>query len=151
MITIYTDGGCTGNPGPGAWAFVAADGSADRLELLYEQSGYVPDTTNNRMELKAVIEALRWIQKSHPHIPAVIHTDSQYTQKGIGEWIKNWKRNNWKTAAKKPVKNKDLWIELNRLNTDVQPQWKWVKGHAGVELNEHCDDMVKKCLKNENI
>ena len=143
-IVIYTDGGCIGNPGPGAWAFVV-----DLPTGIFEQSGYSPDTTNNRMELCAVIEALRYVSRSLPAQDYVLHTDSQYVQKGISEWIHTWKRKNWKTASKKPVKNQDLWVELDGLNEALHPQWRWVRGHAGVPLNERCDALVQSCIQKE--
>lgn len=143
-ISIYTDGGCKGNPGLGAWAFVVDIGSPG---TALERSGYNPSTTNNRMELQAVIEALQWALEMSRGQEICIHLDSQYVQKGISEWIKRWKRNNWKTSAKKPVKNKDLWLELDALNEQVKPEWRWVQGHAGIELNERCDTLVKNCME----
>ncbi len=101
-----------------------------------------PMTTNNQMELTAVIQALTAIRKSYPTESIVVHTDSQYVKQGISTWIHNWKRNGWKTAAKKPVKNKELWIALDAARNGLNVEWKWVPGHAGVELNELCDTMV---------
>ncbi len=142
-IELYTDGGCIGNPGPGAWAYVLArDGGSS-----VEDSGYAPETTNNRMELTAVIEGLKTVRAGSESSGVTVHTDSQYVQKGISQWIRNWKKNNWKTAAKKPVKNQELWQILDELNAELHPQWKWVKGHAGVELNERCDQLVQLCIK----
>lgn len=137
-IEIYSDGGCSGNPGPGGWAFtLKADNTFEK-----ECSGGSRATTNNRMELTAVIEALK---ASAPYQPEkiVINTDSQYVKNGITQWIKNWKRNGWRTSAKAPVKNKELWIALDELNSKLPVEWKWVKGHAGIEGNERCDAMVR--------
>ena len=139
MIEIYTDGGCSGNPGPGGWAFVLqADGK------VIKKSGGEPDTTNNRMELTAVINALSEV-KSDPGLsgkPVSIFTDSQYVKNGITAWINNWVRNGWKTSAKKPVKNREYWMRLKELADSADVSWNWVKGHAGNELNEECDSMV---------
>jgi ribonuclease HI len=138
QIEIYSDGGCSGNPGPGGWAFTfRADGIFDK-----ESSGGSAATTNNRMELTAVIEALKACVPYQPQ-QIVIHTDSQYVKNGITVRIKNWKRNGWRTAAKAPVKNQELWIELDELNGKLPVEWKWVKGHAGIEGNERCDAMVR--------
>ncbi len=139
MIEIYTDGGCSGNPGPGGWAFVLTVG-----DVQIRKSGGEPDTTNNRMELSAVINALKDV-KASPQWSAqtvMIFTDSQYVKNGITLWINNWVRNGWKTSAKKPVKNKEYWVELKELTDSLQVEWRWVKGHAGNELNEECDSMV---------
>lgn len=138
QIEIYSDGGCSGNPGPGGWAFTfRADGIFEK-----ESSGGSPATTNNRMELTAVIEALKACVPYQPQL-IVIHTDSQYVKNGITLWIKNWKRNGWRTASKSPVKNQELWIVLDELNNKLPVEWKWVKGHAGIEGNERCDAMVR--------
>jgi ribonuclease HI len=148
-LIIYTDGGCSGNPGPGGWAFAAitSDGT------LVQRSGREDLTTNNKMELKAVIEALKSISGNFPDIAhfsssgidkIVIHTDSQYVKNGITTWIHSWERNGWRTAAKKPVKNKEYWVELKQLADRMPVVWKWVPGHAGVEYNELCDAMVQK-------
>ena len=143
-IVIYTDGGCAGNPGPGAWSFVI-----DLPDGPVERAGYNPNTTNNRMELQAVIEALLYVAEAFPGQDYVLNTDSQYVKKGISEWIIRWKRNNWKTSSKKAVKNQDLWRMLDRLNEELRPGWNWVRGHDGIELNERCDFLVQKCIKNE--
>lgn len=137
MIVVYTDGGCTGNPGGGGWGVVVLL-NGEEIKL----SGGENETTNNRMELRAAIEALCWVNQNHPREKVELHTDSQYVNKGLNEWMKNWKRNNWVTAAKKPVKNKDLWIELDTINEKVDVQWNWVKGHAGNKYNEMCDFLV---------
>lgn len=138
-IDIYTDGGCHGNPGPGAWAFVL------RKSEWIERTGGEKLTTNNRMELLAVIEALRLVARDLSGEPQVrIYTDSQYVRNGITSWIQNWMKNGWKTAAKKPVKNQDLWIRLHELNKLVSPAWNWVRGHSGNPLNERCDELVQQ-------
>lgn len=139
VLTIYTDGGCLGNTGVGGWAFVATD----EREVV-ERSGSNRLTTNNRMELLAVIRALEF-SLSLPERPAKvkIFTDSQYVKRGITEWIHNWKRNGWKTTAKKEVKNKEFWVALDNLANQLSIEWHWVKGHAGIELNERCDALVK--------
>ncbi|HNY25357.1 MAG TPA: ribonuclease HI [Alphaproteobacteria bacterium] len=135
MIKIYTDGSCLGNPGPGGWAFVATDG-----KNVAERSGGEKDTTNNKMELMAVIKALGAAAK---HKEVEIYTDSQYVKNGMQSWIKNWKKNGWKTADKKPVKNKELWQKLDELAQSIKIHWNWVKGHAGDELNEHVDELAR--------
>ena len=107
-------------------------------------SGAEPATTNNRMELQAVIEALRFVARQRDCAASVrIHTDSQYVKNGISDWIHTWIKNGWRTAAKKPVKNQDLWLRLHELNALVRPDWIWVRGHAGDELNERCDALVQ--------
>ena len=137
-IEIYTDGGCHGNPGPGAWAFVI------QLSDDAEDSGSELQTTNNRMELQAVIEALRYVVRQEYCDRAInVHTDSQYVRNGITTWIRSWLRNGWKTASRKPVKNQDLWMRLHELDQLVHPAWKWVRGHAGNLLNERCDQLVQ--------
>lgn len=142
-IVIYTDGGCHGNPGPGAWAFILliSDGNA------VSRAGVEQSTTNNRMELLAVIKALEEIDPGGTEAEIVIHTDSQYVQKGITEWISNWEKNGWLTTSKKPVKNKELWQELKRAADRYTIRWKWVQGHAGDKMNELCDTLVQRVLK----
>lgn len=148
-IQIYTDGGCHGNPGPGGWAFVYDNG-----EMTEEKYGYEAETTNNRMELTAVIRGLEYAESADgcntddAETEITVYTDSQYVKRGISEWILKWERNNWKTAAKKPVKNKELWIRLKVLADRCGPSWQWVRGHAGDELNEKCDLLVQKVIKN---
>lgn len=138
-IDVYTDGGCHGNPGPGAWAFVMRTDDG-----LIEKSGGDRLTTNNKMELEAVIQALRVVLDSTGSRREVtVHTDSQYVKNGITSWISTWLKNGWMTASKKPVKNQDRWIRLHELAGLVSPEWKWVKGHAGDELNERCDELVQ--------
>ena len=139
-LRIYTDGGCSGNPGPGGWAFVLP--GAGNEELI--GSGGEAATTNSRMELRAVIEALRLAEGTRlPGQEVEIVTDSQYVKNGITSWIHSWKRNGWKTADKKPVKNKELWEELDEVAARVAPRFSWIKGHAGHEHNERCDDLVQ--------
>ena len=139
-LVIYTDGGCSGNPGPGGWGTVIIDGTN-----ITKLSGGEKQTTNNRMELSAAINALDAVVKNtgwrNRHVE--VYSDSQYVKNGITSWIKNWKKNGWKTAAKKPVFNQDLWIALDNLYNQLDIEWKWVKGHAGVEYNEICDQLCK--------
>ncbi|QEN06229.1 ribonuclease HI [Thiospirochaeta perfilievii] len=137
-IIIYTDGGCTGNPGPGGWGSVLL---VDGKEILL--SGGDESTTNNKMELTAVIKALEYIGAEFGFKNNLsIYTDSQYVKNGITSWIINWEKNGWKTAAKKPVKNKELWIELRTLTKMTEIKWFWVKGHSGDKYNEICDSLV---------
>ena len=135
-VNIFTDGGCRGNPGPGGWGALLQSGNAEK-----EIWGGEPDTTNNRMELTAVIRALEALKRQ---IPVNIHTDSQYVHKGISEWIHNWKRNWWRTADKKPVKNADLWQQLDALAGQHRITWNWVKGHAGHPGNERADRLANR-------
>ena len=139
MIEIYTDGACSGNPGPGGWGAILRSGDTEK-----ELCGGEPQTTNNRMEITAVIEALRVLKRP---VEARVHTDSQYVQKGISEWIHGWKRRGWKTAAKAPVKNEDLWRELDRLAAQHRIEWVWVRGHAGHAENERADALANKRLR----
>ena len=135
-VRIYTDGACKGNPGPGGWgALLQLDGREKEL------CGGEPDTTNNRMELTAVIRALEALKRP---CAVDLYTDSQYVQKGISEWIVAWKRRGWKTADKKPVKNVDLWLELDRLVAGHSIHWHWVKGHAGHLENERADQLANR-------
>lgn len=140
-IIVYTDGGCSGNPGPGGWGIVViANGEARQL------SGGEKNTTNNRMELTAAISALSVI-KNTPSFNGkkiTVNIDSQYVKNGITVWIKGWKQKGWKTADKKPVKNQDLWQQLDDLNSSLDVEWNWVKGHAGIEYNEICDQLCQK-------
>ena len=135
-IKIYTDGACRGNPGIGGWGvFIQRDN--DQSDLY----GFDLKTTNNRMELKAVIEGLKTI---NPKTNVTIITDSQYVKNGINQWIFNWKKNGWKTAAKKPVKNIDLWKELDGLVKNHSVDWEWVKGHSGNPGNERADQLANR-------
>ncbi|MBO6176175.1 MAG: ribonuclease HI [Treponema sp.] len=139
-IVIYTDGGCLGNPGPGGWGCVILDGeNENRL------SGGEAQTTNNRMELSAAINALDAVVKNPQWVSKKIcvYSDSQYVKNGITSWINNWKKNGWRTAAKKPVLNKELWLALDELYNQLNIEWKWVKGHAGFKYNEICDQLCK--------
>tara|TARA_Y100001970_G_C14218483_1_gene851111 strand:- start:1031 stop:1456 length:426 start_codon:yes stop_codon:yes gene_type:complete len=136
MITIYTDGSCLNNPGNGGWAAIISEN--DKIKKI---SGNEKNTTNNRMELLAPINALKGI-KSGSEIK--IFTDSQYVKNGITDWINLWLSNNWKTSKKEDVKNKDLWIELYNLNKSLNIQWNWVKAHDGNPLNEEVDLLAKK-------
>jgi len=135
-ITIYTDGACKGNPGPGGWGAWLRVGGHEK-----ELWGGEPLTTNNRMELTAVIEALAALKR---HSPVVIHTDSEYVRQGITNWIHNWRKRGWKTADHKPVKNLDLWQRLDALAADHAVQWRWVKGHAGDPGNERADELANR-------
>jgi len=134
LVTIHTDGGCEPNPGPGGWAAVLEMGGQVR-----ELSGGSPDTTNNRMEMQAAIEALRALPEPRK---VEIFTDSQYLRKGVCEWLKGWKARGWKTAEKQPVKNQDLWMQLDALVAGHAIHWRWLKGHAGHKLNERCDELA---------
>lgn len=136
MVEIYTDGACKGNPGVGGWGAILRSGGKER-----ELFGGAPNTTNNRMEMQAVIEALRALSRS---CDAVVFTDSSYVQKGISEWIHGWKRNGWKTADKKPVKNADLWQTLDQLAAGHRIEWRWVRGHAGHPENERADILANR-------
>lgn len=138
-LTIYTDGGCTGNPGPGGWAAVILSNGDDAVEL----AGGEDSTTNNRMELIAVIRALEHVRREFgPDRKIEVHTDSQYVQKGITTWMEGWIAKGWKTSGGTPVKNKDLWLTLKSLDDSLDITWKWVRGHAGNLWNERCDQLV---------
>ncbi len=137
-IDIYTDGACSGNPGPGGWGAILRMGATEK-----EICGGEPGTTNNRMELLAVIEALQTLKRP---VEAKVYTDSQYVQKGISEWIHGWKRRGWKTASKEPVKNEDLWRRLDALAAGHTIEWCWVKGHAGHVDNERADALARSGL-----
>ncbi len=139
MIKIYTDGSCLENPGNGGWAAIIIDnGNIKKI------NGAEKNTTNNRMELMAPINALKNINSDEE---INIYTDSQYVKLGITEWINNWVKNNWQTSKKEYVKNKDLWIELYNLNNSLNVNWNWVKAHAGDPLNEEVDLLAKKAAK----
>jgi len=138
-IEIYTDGACSGNPGPGGWGvFIQTE------EEKIEFSGGEKDTTNNRMELMAAIQALENVDKEND---ITLYTDSNYVKDGITKWIDNWKNNNWKTANKKSVKNKDLWMRLDDAINEKNISWVWVKGHAGNEGNEQADYLARSALE----
>lgn len=140
MITLYTDGSCLQNPGPGGWAFLALDEASTPLHQSY---GPEAQTTNNQMELQAVIEALRWAS-SCGHSEAVVVTDSRYVQQGMLQWLANWKRNNWKTSNKGPVKNQEYWKSLDALSSQISVQWQWVKAHHTDPHNAHVDTLARQ-------
>ncbi len=140
-LTIFTDGACSFNPGPGGWAARLLYGDGRVVEL----GGFVPETTNNRMELQAAIEGLK---AAPSDIAITLVTDSEYLRKGITEWIHGWKRRNWLTAAKKPVLNQDLWRSLDQLNTPAV-QWQYTEGHAGDPDNERCDQIAQAFSRGE--
>jgi ribonuclease HI len=134
-VKIHTDGACSGNPGPGGWGAILEFRGVEK-----ELYGGEPETTNNRMELTAAIEALGALKRT---AAADLYTDSKYLRDGVTQWIHNWKRNGWKTAAKKPVKNADLWRRLDELLAGHKIEWHWVKGHAGHDLNERADELAR--------
>ncbi|CUA82122.1 RNase HI [Gulbenkiania indica] len=135
-VEIYSDGACKGNPGPGGWGVLLRYRGKEK-ELFGGEAG----TTNNRMELQAVIEGLNLLNRP---CRVVVYTDSQYVQKGISEWIHGWKQRGWKTAAKAPVKNADLWQALDAARNRHTVEWRWVKGHAGHEFNERADQLANR-------
>ena len=139
-IEIYTDGACSGNPGIGGWGAVILIDSEEPISL----HGGLKDTTNNQMELTAVIKALQYFHETQS---IKVFTDSKYVLNGMSLWIENWKKNGWKTANKKPVKNKDLWIELDTALDKHNIIWKWVKGHAGNQYNEIADSLARKFIE----
>ncbi len=141
-VTLYTDGACRGNPGPGGWGVHLRYG--DREKNLY---GYAKDTTNNRMELMASIEGLKALNRS---CDIDLYTDSKYVMKGITEWIEGWKRNGWKTSSRNEVKNADLWQQLDKQVTSHQIQWHWVKGHSGVDGNEKADQLANRAIDEQS-
>jgi len=137
-VIIYTDGACKGNPGIGGWGAI----------LMYkghskEICGYENNVTNNQMELKAAIKALSILKKE---CEIELHTDSKYLKNGIECWLENWIKNDWKTSAKKPVKNRDLWVKIHNLNLQYKITWKWVKGHSGDKYNEIADSLANKAI-----
>ena len=138
MLEIYTDGACRGNPGPGGWAALLIAGTNER-----EISGAETLTTNNRMELTAVIRALEALKRP---VQGNLYTDSQYVRKGVLEWMTQWKARGWKTADKKPVKNQDLWQALDGLVQQHQLEWHWVKGHSGNAGNERVDELANRAI-----
>jgi ribonuclease HI len=135
-VDVFTDGACSGNPGPGGWGVVMRWGEVEK-----ELFGGEEDTTNNRMELLAVISALNALKRP---VRVVVHTDSTYVQQGISKWIHGWKKNGWKTKDKQPVKNADLWRALDAVASRHQVEWRWVKGHAGHPENERADALARK-------
>jgi ribonuclease HI len=138
MVEIYSDGACRGNPGPGGWAALLSYNGRER-----ELSGAEALTTNNRMELTAVIRALEALTRP---VEARVFTDSEYVRRGITEWLSAWKARNWRTADRKPVKNQDLWVELERLAAGHRVEWHWVRGHSGVPGNERVDRLANEAI-----
>jgi len=138
VVDIYTDGACRGNPGPGGWAAVLSTGEREK-----EMSGAQQQTTNNRMELQAVIEALQALKRP---VQVRLYTDSQYVRRGILEWLPQWKARGWKTADRKPVKNQDLWQLLETAAARHRIEWHWVPGHAGIPGNERCDALANAAI-----
>ena len=138
IVEIYTDGACRGNPGPGGWGALLSMGEHEK-----ELSGAEAHTTNNRMELTAVIRALEALKRPSE---ARIFTDSEYVRRGITEWVKSWKTRGWKTADRKPVKNQDLWERLDALAAEHKIEWRWVKGHSGVPGNERVDRLANQAI-----
>jgi len=148
-IEIYTDGSSLGNPGPGGWGVVFISD-----KKIIQLGGYDKNTTNNKMELKSVIESLKYMEKNFKDYSLIIHADSNYVLNGINSWIFNWEKNGWRTANKKPVLNKELWVELISLvrKFDKRIKWEKVKGHDGVEYNELADEIANEsALKQINI
>jgi len=141
LIRIYTDGSCLGNPGNGGWAFLMQDG--DKFTAM---SGFQKETTNNQMELTAAIEALNYNIVRKEEI--ILITDSNYVKNGISEWIKNWKKNNWKTATKSNVKNRNLWEKLDELNSKLNVKWEWVKAHNIDKYNNYVDELARNSAEN---
>jgi len=138
-VTIYTDGACLGNPGPGGWAAVILT-AGERREI----AGFEPATTNNRMELRAALEGLRALPAG---VEIDLHTDSQYVRNGMNDWLARWKRNGWRTADRKPVKNGDLWRALDEAAQVHRVRWHWVRGHDGDPENERCDELANEAIR----
>lgn len=138
IVDIYTDGACSGNPGPGGWGVILRWRGTEK-----ELSGGEPETTNNRMELTAAIMGLESLNR---RVKARVHTDSQYVKDGITRWIAKWKQNGWKTAARKPVKNADLWRRLEEAAAAHDVQWHWIRGHAGHPENERADALARDAI-----
>ncbi len=138
-VTLYTDGACSGNPGPGGWACVLIYG-----EHMKELSGGERETTNNRMEMMAALEGLKALKRP---CKVEFYTDSNYLKDGITKWLDGWKKRGWKTSSKKPVKNQDIWEQLDEVIQKHEIEWHWVKGHAGIEHNERCDELARAALE----
>lgn len=138
-VEIFTDGACQGNPGPGGWGVILRYKGVER-----ELSGFSPETTNNRMELKAAIEGVKALKRS---VKADLYTDSQYLRDGITKWLFQWKKNNWRLSNKSVVKNRDLWEELYNLVQSHHISWHWVRGHAGHPENERADTLARQAIK----
>ena len=143
-LYAYTDGACSGNPGPGGWGVLLRAMDGDAIVKERELNGGEAETTNNRMELLAAINALESLSRRSA---ITIVTDSQYVKNGIQSWLHGWKKNGWKTAAKKPVKNEDLWKRLDAAQAAHEVRWEWVKGHAGHEANERADQLARDGMK----
>ena len=143
QIQLITDGACLGNPGPGGWAYILRFGEHAR-----EKSGFVTETTNNRMELTAAIEGLRALKEP---CKVEVVTDSEYVKNGITTWIHGWKRNGWKTAAKKPVVNQDLWQDLDGATAGHEIRWTWTKGHADHDDNNRCDELATRAAREQTV
>ena len=139
--TIYTDGACSGNPGPGGWGAVIFDENKKQINI----SGKETMTTNNRMELLAPIMAIKRIKEKSE---ITVYTDSAYLKNGITDWIKKWEKNGWKSSSNQPIKNKDLWLELNKLCSDHSVAWIWVEGHSNNEFNNLADKLATQAIKN---
>jgi len=138
-VTLYTDGACSGNPGPGGWACVLIYGEHEK-----ELSGGAAETTNNRMEMTAALEGLKILKRP---CKVEFYTDSNYLKDGVTQWLAGWKKRGWKTATRKPVKNQDIWEQLDQVIQTHQIEWHWVKGHAGDEYNERCDELAREALE----
>ncbi|WP_424928441.1 ribonuclease HI [Amaricoccus tamworthensis] len=143
-IFAYTDGACSGNPGPGGWGAILIARDGDTVVKERELNGGEPETTNNRMELMAAISALEALSRPSP---VTVVTDSVYVKDGLTKWIHGWKRNGWKTAAKKPVKNEELWKRLDAAARRHNITWEWVKGHAGHPENERADELARQGME----
>lgn len=139
IVEIFTDGACSGNPGPGGWGAILRMGQHEK-----ELSGAQKDTTNNRMELMAVIKSLEALKRP---CEIILTTDSKYVLDGITKWIFNWKKNNWKKSDNKPVLNADLWQQLDELSKNHKIKWNWIKGHSGHIENERCDELARLAIK----
>ena len=137
-VTIYTDGACRGNPGPGGWGVLMMTRGKEKT-----LSGAEPETTNNRMEIQAAIEALSALKRGSK---VVLYTDSRYVKDGINEWLPNWKKRGWRTSSRKPVKNEDLWRKLDRVVAQHEIDWRWVRGHSGVPGNERADELANEAV-----
>jgi ribonuclease HI len=140
IVEIWTDGACSGNPGPGGWGAILVYGGVEK-----ELSGAEAMTTNNRMELAAAIEALEALTRP---MQIRLHTDSQYVRNGVTQWLSNWKRNGWRTADRKPVANIDLWKRLDEAQARHKVEWRWVRGHAGDPMNERADALARAAVRN---